>query len=283
MSGFADFMSQTLAEPQPVIVTVTETVDPTTPEELTLTRVLICLLILGVAYSLSLVAQPVRNWLQKSNHPMSNPLLHSAPVFWLLTWLIAIAAIFIILVQPGARSQIYVWSLLGLTLIVGLRQILSQTLAGVFVILQRRVRPGEAVRIGALRGRVERMSLQGVLLRSADGVLHMVPSLTVLNETVEHEEHYSARPVHIEVPLPKNLDPHKAARVLYEVAALSPYADARVRPEVAIELTDKGPSLSLWSRALSLEDERRYRSQVGVRVARELESMVLDLPDAQPA
>jgi len=279
MSGFEEMMYQLLQPSQPIVVTITEHVEP---EALTLTRVLICLLILGVAYSMSWLAYPVRNWLQKSTHPMSNPILHSAPVFWLVTWLIALAAIFVILVQPGARSQIYVWALLGLTLLVGLRQILSQTLAGVFVILQRRVRPGEAVRIGALRGRVERMSLQGVLLRSPDGVLHMVPSLTVLNETVEHEEHHSARPVHIEVTLPKQLDPHKAARVLYEVAALSPYADPRVRPEVAIELTESGPCLSLWSRALSLEDERRYRSQVGVRVARELEAMALEIPEAQP-
>ena len=139
-----------------------------------------------------------------------------------------------------------------------------------FIVLQGRVKAGEVIRIGDVRGRVERVGLKGVSIQTATGMTHVIPPLTLLTEQVVHEDREESRPVQLEIPLVDDIDPYQAARVLYEVAAMSPYVDPRVRPEVAIDFIATGPQLSLWARATSLEHERRYRTQVGVRFAREL-------------
>ena len=79
--------------------------------------------------------------------------------------------------------------------------------------------------------------------------------------------------MHMVIQVPAGIEPQKAARLLYEVAAMSPYGDTRCRPEVAIELDEKGVFLSLWGRATSLSSEKRYRSQIGVRIDRELQTI----------
>ena len=99
--------------------------------------------------------------------------------------------------------------------------------------------------------------------------------MTVFTNTITHEDRPGARPIEMSVSVPTDMDPYRAARLVYEVAAMSPYADARVRPEVAINLDGQGSNLTLRARATSLHHERRFQSQVGVRITREFAQMCL--------
>tara|TARA_B100000029_G_scaffold287916_2_gene281705 strand:- start:581 stop:1381 length:801 start_codon:yes stop_codon:yes gene_type:complete len=223
-----------------------------------------------VAYLIVQLSYPCERRLSNSKGRLAIVFIRILPLLKFLIWTGAILLSFDILVGPADDMEIVVWTGFAATLIYALRHGLTQTFSAVFIILQGRVRPGEVIRVEEIRGRVERVGLKGITIQSATGMIHVIPPYTLLTAKVIHEDREQSRPVQLEIPLVDDIDPYEAARVLYEVAAMSPYVDPRVRPEVAIDFIATGPQLSLWARATSLEHERRYRTQVGVRFAREL-------------
>lgn len=237
-------------------------------------RAAVAAAILAATYALTRLVRPAQAALLRQHASGPRQLVGALPLLALLAWLIAFGVSATLLVPRGGPSDALFWALGGLALVIAFSDGLKQAVAGIFIILQGRLRPGEYVRIGDLRGRVERLGLQRIVLRAVDGMEHTLPPSHVLSAPLVREDAAGARPVRCEVRIPPGIEPQRAARLLYEVAALSPYADPRRRPEVAIDVDLEGTSLSLWGRACSPHYERRYRTQIGVRIHRELRSVV---------
>jgi len=238
---------------------------------LTLPHVALALLAVATGFLLTALVRRTQEFLMKKGATRAGRLVAVLPVFSLVIWVSAIGIALGILVDPTGRWAILVWVLGALALLIGLRDVLRQTLSGAVLILEGRVRPGEHISVAGYRGRVEQITLDHVRLRSADGKEHQLPSFEILNNPVTHEDSKGAHPLAIDFPVPDHFDVQVAARLLYEVAALSPYADPRCRPEVSVFSLDGKPLLSLLARAASVEYERRYRTQIGVRFTREVQ------------
>ena len=238
----------------------------------TLPNLALAVLAIAAGFLLTALLRRVEKFLMDGGATRAGGLVSVLPVFSLVIWTSAIGVAFGILVDPSGRWAVLVWGLGALALTVGLRDVLRQALSGAILILEGRVRPGEYISLAGFRGRVEQITLDHVKLRSADGKEHHLPAFDILNNPVTHEDAKGAHPLAIEFPVPEHFDVQVAARLLYEVAALSPYADPRCRPEVSIFADDGRPQLSLLARAASIEFERRYRTQIGVRFTREVEA-----------
>jgi small conductance mechanosensitive channel len=239
----------------------------------TLWHLTLACLILAGAYLVTRLLRPLESWLRKTHHPAARVSLEAIPLLMVFIWILSVALASATVIRSTGNWQVLAWTLGVVVLLISLRHVLSQILAGTLIILQRRLKNGEAIRVGELRGTVERVGMQAVLIRDPQGIVHNVPPMTIFTSTITHEDRPGARPIKMSVSVPAQLDPYRAARLVYEVAAMSPYADARVRPEVAIELDGGGTNLTLRARATALHHERRFQSQVGVRITREFAQM----------
>lgn len=239
----------------------------------TLWHLTLACLILAAAYVVTRIFRPMEAWLDGKNHPIARVSLEAIPLIMVFIWILSVALASATVIQSTGNWQVLAWTLGVVVLLISLRHVLSQILAGTLIILQRRLKKGEAIRMGDLRGTVERVGLQAILIRDPQGVVHNVPPMTIFTSTITHEDRPGARPIKMSVVVPIGMDPYQAARLVYEVAAMSPYADARVRPEVAINLDGAGPYLTLRARATAMHHERRFQSQVGVRITREFAQM----------
>ena len=237
-------------------------------------HVALAALVVALAYGLTRAVRPAQRALIRRGSRQAHRVLALVPAITLIIWIAAAVIALALIAKPLGAWGPWVWIIACVILLFGLRDVLRQMVAGVFIILQGRIRPGEVVRIGDLRGRVERIGLQRIVLRGADGLEHTVPPSSLMDREVVRESLPTARPVRLRIEVPTSVDPQRAARLLYEVAALSPYADPRCRPEVAIELEGNETWLSLWGRATAPAHERRYRTQVTVRMRRELEAVM---------
>lgn len=248
----------------------------------TLWHLTLACLILAAAYVLTRLFRPVEVWLQNKQHTLAKFLLEALPLLMVFIWILSVALASATVIRSTGDWQILAWTLGVVVLLISLRHVLSQILAGTLIILQRRLKNGESIRVGDLRGTVERVGLQAILIKDPQGIVHNVPPMTVFTNTITHEDRPGARPIEMSVSVPTDMDPYRAARLVYEVAAMSPYADARVRPEVAINLDGQGSNLTLRARATSLHHERRFQSQVGVRITREFAQMCLPKEEENP-
>ncbi len=252
-----------------------EQIEQAEPLALTVSEVAVACLLIAAAYAFTRLASPTQAFLLRRGTRASKGLVRVVPLLALVVWLVCGIAAIVVLSDAFAHISALLWLVGAVALVVGLRDVLRQSLSGVFIILQGRVRPGEYVQVGALRGRIDRIGLMRVHIQTLDGLEHVIPPSALLSQTIALESLPAARPVRLRVQVPGGLDPQRAARLLYEVAVLSPYADVRTRPEVAIETDGKSIHLSLWARSTSPRHERRYRTQVAVRIRRELEKLVV--------
>ena len=272
MNGAQDSIETSFADVWRLLV---EQVEQAQPLALTVSEVAAACLLIAAAYAFTRLASPIQAFLLRRGTRTATGLVRMVPVVTLVVWVICGVAAIVVLSGAFAHISGLLWLVGAVAIVVGLRDVLRQSLSGVFVILQGRVRPGEYVQVGGLRGRIERIGLMRVHIHTLDGLEHVIPPSALLTQTIALESLPAARPVSLSVQVPPGLDPQRAARLLYEVAALSPYADVRTRPEVAIETDGKGVLLSLWARSTSPRHERRYRTQVSVRIRRELEKLVV--------
>jgi small-conductance mechanosensitive channel len=239
----------------------------------TLWHLTLACLILASAFILTRFFRPIEGWLRGKDHTAAQIVLEAIPLLMVFIWILAVALAGATVIRSTGDWQVLSWTLGVVVLLISLRHVLSQILAGALIVLQRRLKIGETIRVGEIRGTVERIGLQAILIKDPQGVIHNLPPMSLFTSIITHEDRPGARPIEMAVSVPMGIDPYRAARLVYEVAAMSPYADARVRPEVAISLDDGYPTLMLRARATALQHERRFQSQVGVRITREFTLM----------
>jgi moderate conductance mechanosensitive channel len=67
----------------------------------------------------------------------------------------------------------------GAALAFGAQNIIKDYLAGFFILLENQYTLGDVVRIGALSGTVEEISMRITVLRGVDGAMHVIPNDTI--------------------------------------------------------------------------------------------------------
>jgi len=110
---------------------------------------------------------------------------------------------------------------------------LRDVFEGVFLRAGRACSVGDRVQVGAIRGRVYRLTLRGIHIESGDGELAFVPyrlaaAQPMLRTTGEDTAFHMFR-----VPLPANRSLAEARRVILETALLSHWSSIARHPAVA--------------------------------------------------
>jgi small conductance mechanosensitive channel len=106
--------------------------------------------------------------------------------------------------------------ILGLAVGFGAQTLVRDVISGFFLILEDQVRVGDVAAINGVAGLVEAINLRTIVLRDAEGTVHVFPngSITTLANRSKDFSYYV-----IDLPISYREDPDRVAAVLKEIAA----------------------------------------------------------------
>ena len=107
----------------------------------------------------------------------------------------------------------------GAALAFGAQNIVKDYLAGFFILLENQYTLGDVIKVGALSGTVEDISMRITTLRGADGTLHIIPNGTI--QAVSNLTCIWARVV-VDVAIAHQAHMNDALVAMREVATSSP-------------------------------------------------------------
>jgi small-conductance mechanosensitive channel len=130
---------------------------------------------------------------------------------------------------------------LGLAVGFGLQKTLGNLIAGLILLMDRSIKPGDVIVVGDTFGWVDKIGVRAVSVVTRDGKEHLIPNEQLMTEPVENWSHSSQNVrVHIPVGVSYRADMAVAQRLMIEAAAASPRVLADPAP--AVWMTEFGDS-----------------------------------------
>ena len=130
---------------------------------------------------------------------------------------------------------------LGLAVGFGLQKTFGNLIAGIILLLDRSIKPGDVIVIGDAVGQVNKIGVRAVSIVTRDGKEHLIPNENLMTQEVENWS-YSDRNVRVrvKVTVDYSVDVQKAQELMLRAASDSP----RVldSPKPAVWLTGFGES-----------------------------------------
>ena len=181
------------------------------------------------------------------------------------------------------RSLAIAASVLGVGIGFGLQHIANNFVSGVLLNLERPIRPGDYVSVGAFEGSVVRVGGRSTTIRTLDGVLILVPNSRFLESEVVNWNLGDPRSrIHVPVGVAYGSDPARVRRALLEAARGHPEVEADPRPQV--QMRGFGASalefeLLVWTR--DPRNKNTLASDLNFRVAESLRRHGIEVPFPQ--
>lgn len=176
---------------------------------------------------------------------------------------------------------------LGVGVGFGLQGIVANFIAGIVLMLERPVRLGDRIEVGALAGRVERIGLRSSTVRGDDGAEVIVPNEALISrEVVNWTLSDRKRRVQIAVGVAYGTDPRQVLDVVTRAVMGHPevLTKAKGAADPAVHFTAFGPSsldfvVEFW--AIANDEANRLKGEVGVRVLDALAAAKIEIPFPQ--
>jgi len=130
---------------------------------------------------------------------------------------------------------------LGLAIGFGLQKTFGNLIAGIILLMDRSIKPGDVISVGESFGSVNKIGVRAVSIVTRDGKEYLIPNELLMTQEVVNWS-YSTRDVRISIPvgIPYDCDVDLAQRLMVEAANASP----RVldSPQPAVWMTKFGES-----------------------------------------
>ena len=122
---------------------------------------------------------------------------------------------------------------LGLAVGFGLQKTFGNLIAGLILLMDRSVKPGDVIVVGDTFGAVSRIGVRAVSVVTRDGKEHLIPNEQLMTEPVENWS-YSSRNVRIHIPVgvAYGADLALAQRLMVEAASAATRVLAEPKPSV---------------------------------------------------
>jgi len=189
----------------------------------------------------------------------------------LLRLLFALLAVLTVLrsafgVAPALTGVFVMAALLGVLLLSGF---VPNAVAGIGIMLRRRIRLGDRVRVGEYEGVVRELGIGQLYLRGADGSTVLVPNRLLGELPVVIERARNSVPVRVRLELEQRADPRLLERLL-QVAMLSPYRAPESLVDV-VRSSDNERQLTIEIQVWAARAQRDARLQLESALRRLLE------------
>lgn len=133
-----------------------------------------------------------------------------------------VVAVFVTLYIWGVDEMLYAAlttvGIIGLMLAFAIKDIASNFISGILLILSKDVLIGDAIEVRGIEGTVEKIAVRTTSVRRYDGALVIVPNSIIVNEPVVDFSATDKRRVEVRAVLPSTVDIATATEALREAA-----------------------------------------------------------------
>jgi len=121
----------------------------------------------------------------------------------------------------------------GLAIGFGLQKTFGNLIAGIILLMDRSIKPGDVISVGETFGQVNKIGVRAVSIVTRDGKEYLIPNELLMTQEVVNWS-YSTRDVRISIPvgIAYDCDVKLAQRLMIEAANASPRVLAMPRPAV---------------------------------------------------
>ncbi|WP_413071720.1 mechanosensitive ion channel family protein [Sphingomonas sp. 1P08PE] len=122
---------------------------------------------------------------------------------------------------------------LGLAVGFGLQKTVGNLIAGIILLMDRSIKPGDVIVVGQEAGRVNRIGVRAVSIITRDGKEHLIPNENLMTQEVENWS-FSDRNVRVRIPVgvPYDCDLRLAQQLMLQAAGESPRVLDSPKPNV---------------------------------------------------
>jgi moderate conductance mechanosensitive channel len=106
--------------------------------------------------------------------------------------------------------------IVGLAVGFGAQNLVRDVISGFFMILEDQLRVGDSARVNGVTGQVEQVNLRTIVMRDAEGAVHVFPNGTI-TALANLSKRYSFAIVDVRVPFTENMD--RVLEAIQEVGA----------------------------------------------------------------
>ena len=170
----------------------------------------------------------------------------------------------------------------GVAIGLGAQSLVKDVLAGVFIILEQQFSVGDVVKIGAQSGAVEELNLRTVVLRDADGSVHIIPNGQIDRVTVLTRD-WSRLVLDIDVAYDADLDAATAVLRGELERYASEHPDFVLEPPEVLgvqNLAESSVQLRAWMKVLPGKQWPAGR-ELRARIKKALDAAGIDIPFPQ--
>jgi small-conductance mechanosensitive channel len=172
---------------------------------------------------------------------------------------------------------------LGVGVGLGLQDVVKNFVAGAILLFERPIQIGDAVQVGELLGRVQRIGLRSSTVRTLDGAEVIIPNGQLVAEPIVNWT-LSDRRRRITLPVGAayGSDPERVIAVLLEAARAHPRVLAEPAPSaVLMGFGESSCDFQLFAWTDSFDDWVQTRSELAVAVSRALHEAGIEIPFPQ--
>ena len=208
----------------------------------------------------------------------------------LTRWLhIVVVTMLFVVALYIANIPLTVFAFLGGALAIGVgfgtQVILKNMISGIILLVERPLRVGDIVEVGAVTGTVTHINVRSSTVRTADGIEILVPNSTFIESNVTNWTYSNARVRRsVAVGTDYSAPPEKVSEVLMGVARKHP--SVLKDPEPCVLLQDFGPDsinfiLRYWIDYTGGADSSKIASEIRFMIAADLTAAGIPIPFPQ--
>lgn len=124
---------------------------------------------------------------------------------------------------------------LGLAVGFGMQKTVGNLIAGIILLMDRSIKPGDVIAVGESFGWVNKIGVRAVSIITRDGKEHLIPNEILMTEEVENWSYSSLEVrVHIEVGVSYNCDIRLAQELMVEAALDAPRVLKNPKPKTLL-------------------------------------------------
>ena len=173
---------------------------------------------------------------------------------------------------------------LGVGLGFGLQKIASNYVSGFIILLDRSIRIGNVIAVGADKGKVTQITTRYTVLRAGNGVESLIPNEALIANTVQNETYSDFRVRHVlSVQIGYQDNPEQAIALLEQVAAAHPEVSSEIPPKAFLMLfADSGINLEMLFWIDSQEvNAQQVRSELNLAILKGFSEAGISIPFPQ--
>ena len=224
-------------------------------------------IVIAIAITILWLIEKIFPWLANRLHSRRRLLvLALIPTLRIIIFLLTIAWILPLLIEPTLQNMIAILGAAGVALGFALKDYVSSLLAGIVAAYELPYRPGDWIEVNGTYGEVRHIGTRVVTIVTPDDTVVFIPHLRIWNDLIYNANNHGPNLMCVaNFYLSPDHDPIQICRILKDVTLTSPYVNLKKQISVLLEEKPWGTHYRIKAYPLDPRQQFQFVSDLTAR------------------